>query len=203
MNFTNILLLAGAMAGFQISPGVAILLIAKSGLAGRERYAYGAALGVISSGSLWTILSVEGLAVLLYKDALIYHCLEAAAAFWMFYLAYRAFFATHQLLMTDGEFQGRNTILYGLRAGFLADVTDVQNAIFFAIMFPMFSHHVTALLVVLVVGLMSGFVFGGTAFLSCKLSSKVQKYIYLIECCSGFVFTAFGIALLISLIFYS
>lgn len=200
--FINLLTLSGAMAGFQISPGVAILLIVKSGLADRKKYACGAALGVVMSGCVWTFLSLQGLAILIYKNALFYHALEGAAALWMFYLAYRAFFATHQILATDGEFKGRNTLFYGIRAGFLADVTDVQNAIFFSLMFPMFCHNLPKPLIIAVVALMSMLVFGGTALLACKLASKVQKYIYLTECISGFIFAGFGLSLLLHLIFF-
>ncbi len=206
MNLETILAFS-AVAGLAIlSPGPAILLALRNGVAFGLRAVVWSALGNVTGVFVLSAAAMLGLGVLLKSSALLFGAVKLLGAFYLFYVGLRHVFGRSSVLSVSVEQPGgaRMPSRFALyREALLLAVTNPKPILFFTALFPQFIEPgapllpqffvLTGIFMVLSFITLLGYasVAGRARFLLIK--PRVSKWINRVV---GSVFISFGAALL-------
>jgi threonine/homoserine/homoserine lactone efflux protein len=206
MNIETILAF-GAVAGLAIlSPGPAILLALRNGVAFGIRAVMWSSLGNVSGIFCLSAAAMLGLGVLLKSSALLFGAVKMLGALYLFYVGVRHLVGRATVLgPTDHQFAGSSVPspqrLY--REAFLIAATNPKPILFFTALFPQFVDAQAALLpqFLILTGIfmtLSFFTLIGYALVGSRARSLLLKphFAKWVNRVVGTVFISFGAALL-------
>lgn len=143
-NLTVILTTLALYSALTVSPGPNFALVSRLAVSGSRSAALGASFGIATASVIYAILSMTGLAVLLTEIGWLAGGVQIAGGCYLVYLGFNAWFdagnavAPHRLI-------GGRTFWYGLRTGFLVDLSNPKSITFFVGLYAALIPHNTAL----------------------------------------------------------
>ena len=133
------LILGFSLAAFLniVSPGPAVLLAMRNGMAGGWRDVLYSSLGNVTGLGLLSGASMLGLGLVLYSSSIIFLAVKIMGALYLFYLGYQHLRGRASFSLTDGARIKRSAWqLY--REAFGLAVTNPKPILFFTALFPQF-----------------------------------------------------------------
>jgi threonine/homoserine/homoserine lactone efflux protein len=113
-----------------VSPGPNFAVVSRLAVSGSRQAAFGASVGIGLASIIYAALSMAGLAVLLKEIAWLARSVQIAGGCYLIYLGVNAWIGAGSLAQTAGAAATRGG-WYGLRTGFLVDLSNPKSIAFF------------------------------------------------------------------------
>lgn len=129
------------MLAFAVSPGPAVVLCMRTGLAGRVSSVLAAVAGLNSGTLIWFIGAAVGLQVLLSRFPVLFHLMAFAGGLYLLWLAFQTFRAS--ALETDSHFElkakdSTESLWTVFRQGVAVQLLNPKALLFFVVALPPF-----------------------------------------------------------------
>jgi threonine/homoserine/homoserine lactone efflux protein len=113
-----------------VSPGPNFALVSRLAISGSRRAALGASVGIASASIIYAVLSMTGLAVLLKEIGWLAGGVQIIGGSYLVYLGLSAWIGAGKTAAV-GKLVGIRNGWYGLRTGFLVDLSNPKGIAFF------------------------------------------------------------------------
>jgi threonine/homoserine/homoserine lactone efflux protein len=113
-----------------VSPGPNFALVSRLAISGSRRAALGASVGIATASIIYAVLSMTGLAVLLREIGWLAGGIQIVGGCYLVYLGLSAWLDAGSTAAPDKPVVTRNG-WYGLRTGFLVDLSNPKGIAFF------------------------------------------------------------------------
>jgi threonine/homoserine/homoserine lactone efflux protein len=113
-----------------VSPGPNFALVSRLAISGSQKAAFGASIGIASASLIYAILSMTGLAVLLKEVSWVARAIQILGGCYLIYLGLSAWLTTRKTAASATPVVARD-LWYGLRSGFLVDLSNPKGIAFF------------------------------------------------------------------------
>jgi threonine/homoserine/homoserine lactone efflux protein len=129
-DLTVILTTLGLYLALTVSPGPNFALVSRLAISGSRRAALGASVGIASASIIYAVLSMTGLAVLLREIGWLASGVQIIGGCYLVYLGVSAWLDAGKKVAVENPIGARNG-WYGLRTGFLVDLSNPKGIAFF------------------------------------------------------------------------
>jgi threonine/homoserine/homoserine lactone efflux protein len=113
-----------------VSPGPNFAVISRLAVSGSRRAAFGASIGIGLASIIYATLSMAGLAVLLKEIGWLARAVQIGGGCYLIYLGVSSWIGAGALLKASGPATARSG-WYGLRTGFIVDLSNPKSIAFF------------------------------------------------------------------------
>jgi threonine/homoserine/homoserine lactone efflux protein len=127
-----------------VSPGPNFAVVSRLAVSGSRRAAFGASVGIGVASIIYATLSMAGLAVLLREIGWLARAVQVCGGCYLVYLGASAWIGAGALIEAVGPVAVRSG-WYGLRTGFLVDLSNPKSIAFFIGLYAVAVPHETAL----------------------------------------------------------
>jgi threonine/homoserine/homoserine lactone efflux protein len=127
-----------------ISPGPNFAVVSRLAVTGSRRAAFGASLGIGLASIIYATLSMTGLAVLLKEIGWLARAVQICGGAYLIYLGVSAWIGAGAMMKTTGPAAAHGG-WYGLRTGFIVDLSNPKSIAFFIGLYAAAVPHQTAL----------------------------------------------------------
>jgi threonine/homoserine/homoserine lactone efflux protein len=113
-----------------VSPGPNFALVSRLAISGSRQAALGASVGIAAASVIYAVLSMTGLAVLMKEIGWLAGGVQIVGGCYLVYLGLSAWFDAGTAMSPSKPIDARNG-WYGLRSGFLVDLSNPKGITFF------------------------------------------------------------------------
>jgi threonine/homoserine/homoserine lactone efflux protein len=113
-----------------VSPGPNFAVISRLAVSGSRRAAYGASVGIGLASIIYATLSMTGLAVVLKEIGWLARAAQICGGCYLIYLGIAAWVGAGAAAESDSSV-GARSVWYGLRTGFVVDLSNPKSIAFF------------------------------------------------------------------------
>lgn len=116
-----------------VSPGPNFLVVSRLALSRSRRSAIGATFGIMVASVIYAALTMFGLSVVMLRFVWLGDIIRVVGGAYLIWLGIQAWLAKPESLQptATGAVQGVPSLLYGLRVGFLTEITNPKAIAFF------------------------------------------------------------------------
>jgi threonine/homoserine/homoserine lactone efflux protein len=127
-----------------VTPGPNFALVSRLAVAGSRRAAFGASAGIALASIIYATLTMAGLAVVLKEIGWFTRAVQICGGCYLIYLGISAWTTVSTAMETNSRVEQRS-IWYGLRIGFIVDLSNPKSIAFFIGLYAVAVPHETAL----------------------------------------------------------
>jgi threonine/homoserine/homoserine lactone efflux protein len=143
-DFTVIMTTLALYLAVTVSPGPNFAVVSRLAVSGSRRAAFGASIGIGLASIIYASLSMVGLAVLLKEIGWLARSVQVCGGCYLIYLGVSTWISAGALVDAAGPAALRSG-WYGLRTGFIVDLSNPKSIAFFIGLYAVAVPHETAL----------------------------------------------------------
>lgn len=143
-DFTVIMTTLALYLAVTLSPGPNFALVARLAVSGSRKAALAASIGIGLASIIYATLSMAGLAVLLKEIGWLTRAIQICGGCYLIYLGVSSWIGAGSLVDVAGPAAVRSS-WYGLRTGFIVDLSNPKSIAFFIGLYAVAVPHETAL----------------------------------------------------------